>query len=373
MPKTAWDWGNVPDDPDVRAASRMLGRAGEGAPAKKRHHYVATTYLDGFTTPEGKLWTYFLDNPLNPRPSRPEAVGYSNYYYSQLRPDGTRDDNSFEDLWSAIETVWPETMVAIRGGRVSPATSFNVLGMVGITGVRVPAARHRHELLLAAKMRAEAKALERAGVLPKELQRYAGQLDTVPVGINPQQSIPTMMTDLRRFGDLCFQIGFEVVHNDTDLPFITSDNPVAIYDPRSPPGQRRPYEYERQVELICPLDASTLLRGHSRIRPVNEISRHVRISDRSAIARLNNTLAQFAYGLVLASDRSSDGVIALQANRCPTLSIKVVETPKGGDIIWRHVFAPRPQLPAYIDTPEKAERLEAEMAAAAARAVEGAR
>lgn len=86
-------------------------------------------------------------------------------------------------------------MTAIRGGRVSPATSFNVLGMVGITGVRVLAAQHRHELLLAAKLRADAKALERAGALPEERQRYAGQLDTFPVGINPQQSIPTMTTE----------------------------------------------------------------------------------------------------------------------------------------------------------------------------------
>lgn len=138
-----------------RACSVALGRVRtpRSAIIKKRHHYVATTYLDAFTTPDGKLWTYF-DYPLNLRPSPPEAVGYSIYYYSQLRPDGRRDDNSLEDLWSAIETVWPETMAVIRGGRVWPATSFHVLGLVGITGVRVPAARHRHEMVLAAKLRA---------------------------------------------------------------------------------------------------------------------------------------------------------------------------------------------------------------------------
>lgn len=365
MAEPAWDWGDVPDDPDVRAASRLLGLAGEGAPVKKRHHYVSQTYLDGFCGSDGKLWTYYLDKPHAPQPSRPEAVAYSNYYYSQTRDDGTRDDNALEDLWSAFETVWPETLKAIRAGRVSLASSFNVLGMVCVHAVRVPAARHRHELLLATKLRAEAMALERRGTLPDVYQRYAGQLDTVPVAANPQRSIATMKEDMLRFGDLCFQIGFEVVHNDTDLSFITSDNPVCVYDPRRLPVIGRPYEYDGQVELICPLDANTLLRGNSRIRPVNRISRHVRIKGRGEIARLNSTLSRFAYGLAMAPDRSSDKVIAMHAARCPTISFKVVETDAGGDIIWRHVFGPRPKLATYIDTPEKAARLEADLRAAA--------
>jgi len=361
----------VPDDPDVRAASRLLRWAGEGAPKKKRHHYVASTYMNGFCGPDGKLWAYYLDDPLDPRPSLPEAVGFSNYYYSQTRPDGSRDDNNFEDLWGAIETVWPETMRAIRAGRVSLATSFNVLGMVGITHVRVPAARQRHELLLAADLRAKAQAMERLGILPDDLQRYAGELDSIPVGINPQQSIPTMIEDLKRFGDLCFQIGFEIIHNETDLPFITSDNPVCLYDPRLSPAQRRPYEYDGQVELICPLDAQTLLRGTNRIRPVNQIVRHGRIADRGAVARINNTISQFAYGLALANDRSSDRVIALHAARCPTISIDVVQKLEDVKIVWRHRFGPRPKLSPYIDTPAKAERLEAQMAAAKAAATSG--
>ncbi len=342
----------------------MLGWAGEGAPKKRKHHYISTTYMDGFCRPDGKLWAYYLDKPNEPKLSRPESVAYSNYYYSHTREDGSRDDDSFESVWGAIETVWPETIKAISKGRISLATSFNVLGMVGLNRVRVPAARQRHELLLAAKLRAEAMGSERLGRLPEDLQRYAGQLDTIPVGINPQQSLPTMMEDMRRFGDLCFRIGFEVLHNDTDLPFITSDNPVSLYDPRLSPAQRRPDECDGEVELICPLSSQVLLRGSNRIRPGNRISRHGRITDRGVVARYNNTLSQFAYGLALASGRSSDTVIALHSARCPTLSIKTVETPKGTNIIWRHCFGLRPKLAAYIDTPEKAERLEAELAAA---------
>lgn len=151
-------------------------------------------------------------------------------------------------------------------------------------------------------------------------------------------------------------------------PFVTAPTSLYRYDPRLSPAQRRPYEYDSQVELICPLDAQTVLRGTNRIRPVNQIVRHGRIADRGAVARINNTISQFAYSLALAKDRSSDNVIALHATRCPTISIDVVEKPKDLKIIWRHRFGPRPKLSPYIDTPAKAERLEAQMAVAKAAA-----
>lgn len=81
----AWDWGDVPDDPDVPAASRLLGKAGERAPDKKRHHFVAVTYLQGFGGADGKVWAYYLDNPREPKPSQPAAIGFRNRYYSPPR------------------------------------------------------------------------------------------------------------------------------------------------------------------------------------------------------------------------------------------------------------------------------------------------
>lgn len=281
-----------------------------------------------------------------------------------MRPDGSRDDNSFEDLWAAIEAVWPETLRAVSAGRISPATSFNVLAMASMTSARVPAARQRNELLVAAKLRAKVLNDHRAGTLAQDLMRYEDELESVPIGANPQQSLPSMSDDLRTFGALCFKMGFEVLHNLTSLPFITSDNPVCFYDPGPSPRDRRPYEHRRDVELIFPLDRRTLLRGRVRLRPTNEIVRHRQLKDCGAVARVNNTVAQFAYGLALASDRSSDAAITRHAGRAPTIAIELRRQSGSTEVQWRHIFAPRPKLPAFIDTPEKAARFEAERAAA---------
>ena len=356
------NWGDVPDDPDVRVFLRLLRQAGEGAPAKRRHHFISVTYMEGFTAADGRILAYRLDDPQQPHPVRPQEVAFSNHYYSQIREDGTRDDNGFEDLWGAIETVWPETMRAVRSGRVSPATSFNLLGMVAISHARVPAARQRHELLLAAKLRAEVMGGEKIGKLPEDLQRYAGQLDTIPVGINPQQSIVSMREDFLKMGELYFKLGFEVLHNETDLPFITSDNPVCLYDPTIPPGLRRPYEYEGQIELLFPLDSRTLLRGSNRLGPTNQVVRHRKLAEKGQVQKFNKTVAQFAYALVLATDRSSHGSIARHANKCPTIEIEISGEPRDTKIVWRHCFGPRPKLSPFIDTPKKAARLEAQMA-----------
>lgn len=358
-----WEvWGNVPDDGDVRAFSRFAPVRDDKDRNNKKHHYLSVTYMNGFLNDQERVWAYRLDDPTNPHPVRPASIGFEKYYYSQALPDGSKEHHRFEDLWNGIETVWDETRRALVNGRLSHAISFNVLGMATITRVRVPAARERNEVLFAAKLRAVTKAQEAIGTLPAELSRYAGQFDTIPVGINPHETLHAMQQEFMEFGDLCFRIGFEILHNKTGLPFITSDNPVCIYDPTDSATRRIPYDYGSRVELIFPLDARTVLRGSDRLSPTNQIVRHRNLGDRRVIREINRTVAQFSYKLVVASDRSSDRVIIEHAANVPTVEVNVEGTPRDIKIVWKHVFGPRPTLSTYIDTPEKAARLEAKMA-----------
>jgi hypothetical protein len=359
-------WGDVPADPEVRAFSE-LDAVRPGAPRNnKRHHFISVTYMNGFTDASSRVYAFRAEDSAPALHLAPRSIGYQTYYYSQKTGDGGQENHRFEDLWSPIESVWPETMRAVRGRRLSPAISFNLLGMASIMKARVPAARERNERLLAAKLRAEVQVAEELGLLGPELQRYAGQLDTVPVGVNPHQTLLAIMDDIRAFGDLCFQLGFEIIHNQTDVPFIASDNPVCIYDPEGPLHARRPYTYGKRVELIFPLDARTLLRGTNRLRPVNQVVRHRTMSDPAQARRMNRTVAQFSYRLVIASDRSSEAMIRRYASTVPTVEIAVRRTPKEVQIVWNHVFGPPPALSPFIDTPEKAARLEARMNAAPA-------
>ncbi len=160
-----WAWGNVPDDGDVRPFTRNpIERSGANR-NNKRHHYIPVTYMKGFADPKGRVWAYRANAAQTPLYVPPESIGYETYYYSQKLPDGTQENHRFEDLWNAIEAVWPEALRAAVDRRLSPAISFNLLGMATIMRTRVPAARERNELLRAVKMRAEVQALEALGIL----------------------------------------------------------------------------------------------------------------------------------------------------------------------------------------------------------------
>ena len=354
-------WGRVPSDGDVLPFSMVSPAPGGTGHPKKKHHYISATYMEGWTAEDGRVWAYRPDEPADPHRSHPLSIGYRKHYYSQTNETGERDDHRWEDLWGCIETVWQATLRAVRDKRLSPAISFNLLGMVAVMRARVPAARERHELLMAHKLRTEVKAAEALGVLPDDLKIYAGRLDEVPVGINPEQSLASMREDFMESGDLAFRLGFEVLHNATDIPFLTSDNPVCVYDPREPVHARTPYRTAEQVELLFPLDAGMMLRGSTKLAPTNRLVRHRRVSDKARVRRHNRTIAQFGYRLYVAQDRSCDPLVVQYAESVPTVAVSVQGGGREFSIAWDHCFGPRPRLSQYIDTPEKAARLDRKM------------
>jgi len=351
-------WGNVPiDDDDVRPFSILNPVGGDSNRNNRRHHFVSAVYMDGFADERGRVQVYRCEAPEDPHPMNPRAIGFERDYYSQKLPEGGQENHRFEDLWNTIETVWPETVKALTARRLSLAISFNILGMQAIMRARVPATRDRHALMLEAKLRTEHQVAEEIGTLPPELERYAGQFHTVPIGINPHETLLAMNSEFKNFGDLCFRLGFEVLHNKTSTPFLTSDNPVCSYDPRQALHARTPYEHSGEVELIFPVSACMLVRGSSKRGPVNVISRHRDISDSQKVRQLNRTIAQFSYRLTIGQDRSSDDLIRAHAAHVPTITTEVRRQEKEIQIICRNVFGPRPVLSQYIDTPEKAARL----------------
>lgn len=362
--------GAVPVDGDVRPFTLINPSGGNTNRNNRRHHFISAVYMDGFAAEDGRVQVYLCEVPENPLPMKPRAIGFERDYYSQKLPEGGQENHRFEDFWNTIETVWPETIRALEARRLSPAISFNVLGMQTIMRARVPATRDRHALMIEAKLRSQHMVAKEIRALPPEMERYAGQFDTVPIGINPHETLLAMQGEFKDFGDLCFRLGFEVLHNRTSTPFLTSDNPVCSYDPRQTLLARTPYKHSSEVELIFPISAHMLVRGSSKRGPVNMISRHRDISDSRKVRQLNRTIAQFSYRITIARDRSSDELIRAHAALVPTITTEVRRQAKEIQIIIRNVFGPRPVLSQFIDTPEKAARLEAKMSAASTEQTE---
>lgn len=332
---------------------------------KRRHHYVPSTYLRGFLQPDGRLFAYKTDTPSQPLHVQPENVGFQNYYYSFLKECGARDDVTFEDFFGEIEDHWRGSLAAIRDRAETVIDHGWMFRMMGIMRTRGPASRDADATLKAAKLRVETQLLHRHGKLSEELQRYADELDTVPIGINPHQTLNKIRANMMDMAGLVNSIGYEIIHNRTPVDFITSDNPVAYYAAVDDDARIAPYSQGDRVELLFPLDARTLLRGATRLGRPGFVSRHRNLTREATVQRFNRIAARFAYRWAFATTRGHERVVQRFATTSAVIQYHLEDADtRDVKIVYDHVFGARPALSKFIDTPEKAEALERKMAAA---------
>lgn len=265
---------------------------------KKRHHYVPITYLNKFTDASGNVFAYRKDSPQPPLYTSPNGIGFETYYYSQPLPDGGRDNNTFEDFFGTIESKWTPLAERLRSG--SDATNnftssdFEALFVfLVLMRVRVPATRDMVEISLSEQVKAEARLLDRLGKLPPKPEGMEDILDHMVAAIDPHQSLRAMGELAKGFGVVLDHVGFEVVHNGTEISFLTSDNPVVCFDPTVQEARVLPYQVRPPrgaIELLFPIDADTLLRGRSGLRRPPDL-RHVTLTDRQEAKRINRFVA----------------------------------------------------------------------------------
>ena len=107
-----------------RCPFSVINRLREGGDrTDRKHRFVSITDMDDFADDTGRVQVYHSDDPDSPHPIQSLATGFQNHYCSQQLPDGGLDSHRFEDLFSSVETVWPE---ALDARRLSPAVSFSI-------------------------------------------------------------------------------------------------------------------------------------------------------------------------------------------------------------------------------------------------------
>lgn len=313
---------------------------------RKRHHFVPVTYLRGWAGTEGKLHAYVSDRADRPLHVRPEEIGFEKYYYSHTREDGSRDNDSFEELFGTIETHWPLVHDALDTGLLGPEALHWLYSMLTLMRTRVPAARDYNEALMALETRTSLKVFAEMGKLPTKLKRYEDELDTVEVTVNRQRTLATMSKDMGRFAELIRRLRFEILYDETGAGFLTSDNPVAYYDPADP-GIRRPYIENDKVELYFPLSPRHMLHGSTRLLRAGQVPRFKPITDPAITRKLNRITARFAYRLAFAADRAHDALVLQHAETSPVLKARVVRKSREIQYHIGHEFGPRPLLPKF--------------------------
>jgi hypothetical protein len=272
---------------------------------KKRHHYNPVTYLKGFVDASGCVFAWRKDEPETPLYTAPESIGFEKYYYSQPPPGGGRDNNSLEDFFSSIEAPWPQLMEKLAARTETSADFLPLIEFLMLQRVRVPCIRDAIEFNLAETVKIETRVLDEAGLLPPKPEAHPNILENLEVSIDPHMSIHAMtslMTGFARVVDACV---FEVLHNQTNIGFLTSDNPVAVFDPSVPETQMKPYQLhaDRQsIELLFPLTSRLMLRGAAGSRFAPAVT-HLHLTSEHEVKRLNRISAKFGYRMIFANSQ----------------------------------------------------------------------
>ena len=315
----------------------------------KKHHYVPVTYLRRFTDAAGQLMVYRKDEPDRPYRQRPESTGFETHYYSQTGDDGVRDDSSLEALFSEIESSWPSVVDALSDRQRMFASAPSIITFLALMRVRGPAFRDAAELHLANVVHIQAQVLNDAGKLPPPPEGHEDMLEQMQVAIDPHQSLIAMAGSLNTIGSLFASLSYDVLHNDTAVPFLTSDNPVMYYDPKSTDQRMFPYTVRPphgDVELLFPITPFMVLRGRGRPRRT-EIG-HKTVRERRTISRINRLTSRFAYRTVFASQPGLEPLIEENAGVSPVPKFDRIPAPGGGYYgFGQFVFGARPDKPKW--------------------------
>jgi hypothetical protein len=237
--------------------------------------------------------------------ARPNEAAFRNYYYSQPLADGSMNHNALEDTFSTFESSWPSILDVLASGHDLNTIVQDLIGMIGFQRVRVPAFREAIEQSLERYARSGLEELKRRGELPPAPPELPNIFDLAEVTIDPHQSIHAMTKLLRTLGPTLDMLGYQIVRNNTDIDFITSDNPVSYYTVTG--GRMVPYEVraDSRSELVFPLTSRLAVLGSTadRQRFRRKGLKRAEIRDREKVRMINRTTAQFGYEALFSSTK----------------------------------------------------------------------
>ncbi|WP_164547358.1 MULTISPECIES: DUF4238 domain-containing protein [unclassified Bosea (in: a-proteobacteria)] len=289
---------------------------------KKKHHYIPIAYLERFTDNKGKVFAYKKDTPNQPLYLKPNAIGFERYYYSQPIEGGRQDNNRLEDFFSELETHWPPIVDSFSQGKSAEGRVEEFFQFVALQRARVPAARDGIELWLAALVQKRFEELKRLKQIPEPPEGFEDILDNVQISIDPHRSIHAIPQLMKEFAELYEIAGLEIVHNKTDIDFITSDNPVCYYGSNRMNDKIVPYPnppIQKYLNIIFPITPKIAIIG-SRKTPVLRSGMHLRHSDmieKNSVNRNNRTIAQFAYRFVFSKTKTVEDLVKNYSAVCP--------------------------------------------------------
>ena len=275
-------------------------------------HYVSQTYLGLFAGTDGYLIPYYKDGRVVVgKPKRPKSIcsevdGDMNTYFD--------DERVLDVFLRPIETNWAENVRALSEGRLDATGKYELASYIAYLRACNPVAKRLGQTALAAMMQPERDKIihehlyhptpdspplddSTRAKLQREFER--GGIKTL---VDRDYAHARGIASLTGVADRLYCSHWLKLRNDTNLPFITSDNPAVIY----PHGEA---DSRSSVFVpLSPIDAVLISPNDELPEPAKVDVQNYMSSDdqyglvkRDAIKRFNVLVVKSAERLVLHS------------------------------------------------------------------------
>jgi Protein of unknown function (DUF4238) len=252
-----------------------------------------------------------------------------------------------------MEDKWPGIVERLHRRENVNDSLKEIFQFMALQRARVPASRDVTEKIHAEGVMAAARRLDVEGKLSPKSEGVEKILDHVEVSINPHQSIQAMVTVMQATGQVFDQIGFYAMHNKTDVPFLTSDNPVIWFGSSVQDTDLRPYVFQPDgpVVLLFPVSPSLIIYGHSswRDRFVSEGLGIVDLSDTGLVEMINRQVCRFGFQAIFAQKAGQERLIQEHAELSPTIRFDRIATGEDESVVFEMVFGKRERKPKWVE------------------------
>jgi hypothetical protein len=160
-----------------------------------------------------------------------------------------------------------------------------------------------------------------------------------------------MVEMLRGTGTLLSLIGVGVLKNETDIPFLTSDNPVMWFDPSVAAVDLRPYNVrpDGPISFLFPVAPDLCIYGDNMMRErfAYEGIQYGKLNKPESVVAINRQVCRFAYEAVFAQRTGQDALVREYAALSPVLESEMVTIGGKRALVFRTVFGPRTRKPKW--------------------------
>jgi hypothetical protein len=228
-------------------------------------------------------------------------------------PDGNTNDyltksRAIEDFLKKVEPKYNQSVAMITGGNIDQETIFVLAGFISYVITCSPGGMRIHSEPFCKMVTETVRQLDKRGNLrtpPTELggETLTDLLDSnrVQIEVDPRYPQAVGITSINELTNAFGNFTWEILVNDRkDIPFFTSDFPVAIEHTTDP----------RVINRLVPLSPTLAVRilpdfsynGVSKDFSFPRFRRVLRRPPRAEVARINRLLVQCAESLVFFRD-----------------------------------------------------------------------